>query len=224
MWMYNCVGRDRKTGEEFVLESPVEDTPKWSKKNHHLFSQKFKDICLTLLLIQKYYPSIDKNIFLLLIQKISIGNMYLIDFVETPFHIFLNVMKRSEEDMRSIYRKIEYTNLTYSTSFGITDTRFVYVDEEICRGGVISIGRKGKELNYQILKENSLYEISIGLSFNFFLEKEKRKQLYYELRKTYTEVSSGKKGYILNRLLFISLFFIILYLIFKTFQYLYWKR
>ena len=209
MWMYNCTGRDRKTGEEFVLESPVDDTPKWNKQNHYLFSQKFKDICFTLLAIQKHYPSIDKNIFLLLIQKISIGNMYLIDFVETPFHIFLNVMKRSEEEMRRIYRKIEYSNLTYSTSFGVTDTRFVNVDEEIHSKGVISVEKRGKELNYRVLKENSLYEISIGLSFNFFLEKEKRKQLYYELIKTYTEVSSDKKSHILNRFLFVFLFIFI---------------
>ncbi len=216
MWVYNSSGIDRNTGEEFVFETPVTEIPKWSKKNHSLFTKKFKNICLTLLCIQKRYKYIDKNIFLLFIEKLAYGNKYIIDFNETPFNIFLRVMKRSEEDTRSIYRKIQYSDLTYSTGFGITDTRITNINEENYRKGVISIESKGKQLNYSILKENSLFEISIGLTFNIFKEKEKRTRLYQQLRKTYTVISSEKEMHISNRFLFVALFIILLaYLICK---------
>ncbi len=215
MWVYNSSGIDRNTGEEFVFETPITDTPKWSKKNHSLFTKKFKNICLTLLCIQKHYNYIDKNIFLLFIEKLAYGNKYIIDFNETPFNIFLRVTKHSEEDMRSIYRKIQYSDLIYSTGFGITDTRMINVNEENYRKGVISIESKEKQLNYSILKENSLFEISIGLTFNIFKEKEKRIRLYQQLRKTYTDILSEKKSHILNRFLFVFFLLFFLYLILK---------
>ena len=56
------------------------------------------------------------------------------------------------------------------------------MNEEIYRKGVISIDKRGKEINYNLLKSGSLYEISVGLSFNFFFEKEKRNKLYQEIR------------------------------------------
>lgn len=62
-----CTTFDMKNGENFVFSVNEEAIPEWNKKNHSLFTPYFKEVCVTLLCIQKYYyRHIDKNIYIII--------------------------------------------------------------------------------------------------------------------------------------------------------------
>lgn len=60
-------------GEFYIGSNFCDDIPIWTPQTNYLFNDEFKQIVLLLMCIQRYYlPNIDKNLFYIIIQYLSL--------------------------------------------------------------------------------------------------------------------------------------------------------
>ena len=153
--------------DKFILSCPEKLILKWNKETHISFPLDFQRQCFTLLWIQKRFRCIDKNIFLLIMQKMSINKFHLIDFEKYPLYKLLYYMKAAKVDVSKDFNKIVLKNLINST-FYIESRNTELFSEKIM--GIIEVGI-GPEITgicFDVLKNDKVQTIVLGFKFNPF--------------------------------------------------------
>lgn len=188
---------DLKNGDKFAFSCEENIIPKWSQRTRHLFSKHFKERCLNLLCIQKYFLKyIDKNIFFLLIEKMAKGNCGLIP--NEKFHDFLYYLK--ELEVEKVRRKIKLNTIICGKSNDIIYTKeyfpmiYKYRKEPhilniLQREKVLGIFEAGEcKINFYVLKDDKINLLTLNLNFNFFHNKKKQRQLFDMLKYNFSNI------------------------------------
>ena len=111
-----------KNGDRFGFSCEEKIIPKWRRETRHLFSKHFKRRCLILLCIQKYrLKNIDKNIFLLMMEKMIKGQGNYDLLPNEKFHEFLYYMKQME--IEKAYKQVKLNTIIYGKGYSNTDIR-----------------------------------------------------------------------------------------------------
>jgi DNA-directed RNA polymerase subunit N (RpoN/RPB10) len=174
-----------RNGNRFGFSCPEDIIPKWSERTRHVFNRDFKTKCLALLCIQKYScRNIDKNIFFLLMQKILKGNYYLLP--DKKLYHFLYYIK--EIEIEQVFKKVKLNTIIAGKSFQINHLKEYfpvlysyknYPLEVLKRDKVIGIMEIDEyQINYHVLRNDKINKLTLNLSFNFFKDKKKQRQLY----------------------------------------------
>ena len=219
---------DLKNGDKFAFSCDEKIIPKWSKETRHLFSKHFKRKCLILLCIQKYrVKNIDKNIFLLMMEKMVKGQGNYDLLPNEKFHEFLYYLK--EMEIEKVYKQIKLNTIIYGKGYSKTDMkeRFPvlysyyknYPVEVLQREKVVGIVEIGKrEMRYYVLRNGKINELILNIDFDFFKNKKRQRQLYNLLKYNFSNIVQNRK-YEFNKIfsiLSILLCFLISYIFMRN--------
>ena len=143
-------------GNKLMLSCNKKFIFKWNKENHGNFSSDFKKSCFTLLCIQKRFRHIDKNIFLLFMEKVSRNDYSVID---KSFVDMLYFMNSELVDYQDLCDKLILEGI-------INDVRYLrgrnpnLIGEELM--GKITIGTLGKNvITFSVRKYLGIDEIAL---------------------------------------------------------------
>ena len=199
----------KKKKQNFTYIYPKELILNWSRENHARFSEEFRRRAFILLCVQKRYRYIDKNIFFLIINKMSKNNFEVINFNTYPLYELLHFMKRDDVNIyKDICKKASLKGVIAGTYNGEAPTIQIE-DEEL---GIIKVGEPKRFMTFYVKKDGQVQELSLILDLSFsktdlnpvmnhirFLISEKDKQ-----------VSNSHKGFALCSTIY-AFFFSILY-------------
>lgn len=141
-------------GSKLMLSCNKDFIFKWNKENHVNFSSDFKKLCFTLLCIQKRFRHIDKNIFLLFMEKVSRNDYSVID---KSFVDMLYFMNSELVDYQDLCDKLISTGVINDARY-LTCHNLDLISEEFM--GKITIGTTSKNvITFSVRKYGQIHQI-----------------------------------------------------------------
>ena len=201
-------------GDKLMLSCSKNFIFKWNKNNHIYFSSDFKSRCFTLLCIQKRFRHIDKNVFLLVMEKISKNDFFVIDKCFVDMLYFMN----SElVDYQDICNKLVLGGI-------INDARYLrcqnlsLISDDLM--GKITIGTMCKNvITFSVAKYGQIHEIYLTIDIALLGKYHWSKTPVSDrVTSVITKKKEDKNNQIKYRLLYLFLFIVVLFTIKLTFN------
>lgn len=173
-----------ENGDSFGFACAEKIIPKWNGKTRNLFNKNFKEKCLTLLFIQKYLKYIDKNVFFLIMQKMSKEMQYIVP--DQEFYKLLYLMQKLNAERVT---NIKINTLIHGTSYHVTAMKeyspeiysyFRHYSVDILKKysvtGIIEITQSS--MTYYVLQNDKINGMAFSIDFQFFENKKKQGRIF----------------------------------------------